>query len=247
VKRVAIVTGVSKGLGEAVAAALLARGWEVTGIGRSASARLAAAAPAFRLVACDFAAIDGVDAALAPAFAAIAAARPVAVCLVNNAATAEPVGVAGGLDAAALVRALGVNLAAPVVVANAFVRHCVNAAAGADCRVVNVSSGLAVRAVPGAGAYSIAKAGLEMLTKMLDADVAAPSFRAITLRPGIIDTPMQEFMRARSDAEMPSAPMFREFHASGRLADPDALAARIVSRLIEAPVERGRTYDATEL
>ena len=69
----------------------------------------------------------------------------------------------------------------------------------------------------------------------------------MTLRPGIIDTPMQESLRARSDAEMPSAPMFREFHASGQAGDPDVLAARIVSRLIEAPVERGRTYDATEL
>ena len=245
--RAAIVTGVSKGLGEALAAALLARGWQVTGVGRSAAARLAAAGPAFRLVACDLAALDRLDAALGPEFAAIAAARPSAVCLVNNAATAEPVGVAGQLDAASLVRALGVNLAAPAVVANAFVRHCVTAATGADCRVINVSSGAAVRAIPGAGAYSIAKAGLEMLTKMLDADVAAPGFRAVTLRPGIIDTPMQEYLRARRDAEMPSAPMFREFHSSGKLVAPDVLAAKIVARLLEAPVERGRTYDATEL
>ena len=99
--RAAIVTGVSKGLGEALAAALLARGWQVTGVGRSAAARLAAAGPAFRLVACDLAALDRLDAVLGPAFAAIAAARPSAVCLVNNAATAEPVGVAGELDAAA--------------------------------------------------------------------------------------------------------------------------------------------------
>lgn len=245
--RIAIVTGVSKGLGEALAAALLARGWQVVGIGRGAAARLAAAGPAFRLVACDLAAIDGLDAALDPAFTAIAAARPSAVCLVNNAATAEPVGVAGQLDAAALVSALEVNLAAPVVIANAFVRRCADGAVGADCRVINISSGAAVRAIPGAGAYSIAKAGLEMLTKMLDADVPVPAFRAITLRPGVIDTPMQESLRARSDAELPSAPMFREFHASGRLVDPDVLAAKIVSRLIEAPVERGRTYDATEL
>lgn len=245
--RAAIVTGVSKGLGEALAAALLARGWQVTGVGRSAAARLVAAGPAFRLVACDLAAPDSLDAVLGPEFAAIAATRPSAVCLVNNAATAEPVGVAGELDAAALVRALGVNLAAPAVVANAFVRHCVTASTGADCRVINISSGAAVWAIPGAGAYSIAKAGLEMLTKMLDADVAAPGFRAVTLRPGIIDTPMQESLRARSDAEMPSAPMFREFHASGKLVAPDVLAAKIVARLLEAPVERGRTYDATEL
>ena len=38
--RCAVVTGVSKGLGEAIAANLLTRGFDVIGIGRSASARL---------------------------------------------------------------------------------------------------------------------------------------------------------------------------------------------------------------
>ena len=38
--RAAIVTGVSRGLGEALAAALLGRGFAVLGVGRTASAKL---------------------------------------------------------------------------------------------------------------------------------------------------------------------------------------------------------------
>ena len=50
----AIVTGVSRGLGEALAVAMLARGFTVLGVGRTASPRLKG--KRFHLAACDLAA-----------------------------------------------------------------------------------------------------------------------------------------------------------------------------------------------
>ena len=49
----AIVTGVSRGLGEALAIELLGRGFRVLGVGRTNSPRLAH--EAYRFVACDLA------------------------------------------------------------------------------------------------------------------------------------------------------------------------------------------------
>ena len=49
----AIVTGVSRGLGEALAVAMLARGFTVLGVGRTASPRLKG--KRFHLAACDLA------------------------------------------------------------------------------------------------------------------------------------------------------------------------------------------------
>ena len=49
----AIVTGVSRGLGEALAAAMLARGFTVLGVGRTASPRLTG--KRYHLAACDLA------------------------------------------------------------------------------------------------------------------------------------------------------------------------------------------------
>ena len=54
--RAAIVTGVSRGLGEALAADLLGRGFRVLGVGRTDSPRLAH--DAYRFVACDLADSD---------------------------------------------------------------------------------------------------------------------------------------------------------------------------------------------
>ncbi|MEP6678083.1 MAG: SDR family NAD(P)-dependent oxidoreductase [Betaproteobacteria bacterium] len=241
--RTAIVTGVSRGLGEALALALLRRGFHVTGVGRGTSARLAG--ERYRFVACDLADVAGIDAALSAPFTAIAALRPASACLVNNAALAGTVGVYGTHASADFVGPLAVNLAAPAALANLFCR--VFAAMAGDRRIVNVSSGSAARVLPGFGYYSVAKAGLEMLTAGIAAEQGAQGIRAISLRPGIIATDMQREARSHSEAAFPSVGVFRDFHEKGLLVEPDAAADRIATFAIEAPVEQGRVYSYAEL
>jgi NAD(P)-dependent dehydrogenase (short-subunit alcohol dehydrogenase family) len=270
----AFVTGVSRGLGEAVAVSLLADGWEVFGIGRSAGPALAV--PGFELVRCDLADLPAALLPIERAMAAVASstAFPVAasaayslsgspvhstagsaprspartpsrVVLVNNAAVAEPVGLLGTLTSEAILRSLTVNLAAPAVLANAF---CASFADPAQPRlVINVTSGSAAHVMAGSGLYSVAKCGMEMLTRALTADHPEPAFRAVTLRPGIIDTDMQQFMRSRSTDELPNVALFQDFHQSGRLVDAATVAMKMLARLIDCEVEAGRTYAYAEL
>ena len=241
--RAAIVTGVSRGLGEALAVALLARGFHVTGIGRATSARLGG--DRYRFVAFDLADVRGIDAALTAPLSAVAASRPASVCLINNAAVAGPIGVFGKPASSDIAASLDVNLAAPAALANLFCR--VFAGSAGDLRIVNVSSGAAVRTIPGIGLYSVAKAGLEMLTAGIAAEQGAGGIRAIALRPGIVATDMQVNARSHSAEAFPSVTMFRDFHEKGLLVDPDVAADRIVTHVVEAPVEQGRTYSYAEL
>src|SRR5512135_2480240 len=95
-----IITGVSRGLGEALAAALLDSGAVIVGVGRTASTKLKGAR--FRHVQCDLADPTAIAAGLAPALRALAESNPSAVTLINNAAVAAPVGLVGHLDAAAV-------------------------------------------------------------------------------------------------------------------------------------------------
>jgi benzil reductase ((S)-benzoin forming) len=238
-----IVTGVSRGLGEALAAELLARDCRVLGVGRTSSARLAS--DRYRFVSCDLSQAAELFALLEPAFDAIAAERPDAVCLVNNAATIEPAGVLGQLDAADIASSLAVNLVAPVTLSSLFCR--VFAGDATERRIINVSSGAAQSTLPGESLYCIAKAGLEMLTRSLAAEHSSPRFRAITLRPGIIDTQMQAFARSQPKTRMPSVDLFKGFHAGKQLVAPDVVARKVVERLVLGPVEHGRTYSYAEL
>ena len=57
---------------------------------------------------------------------------------------------------------------------------------------------------------------------------------------------MQAYMRTRDPAEFPSAALFRGFKENGLLKDPADVAARIVERLVLAPIEHGRTSSHTD-
>jgi benzil reductase ((S)-benzoin forming) len=112
---------------------------------------------------------------------------------------------------------------------------------------VNISSGAATNTLLGEGVYCVAKAGMEMLTRMLAAEEQAATFRAVTVRPGVIDTDMQTFARSQSAEVLPSVDMFKGFHRDGRLVPPEVVAAKIVEKIVVGAVERGRTYTYQEL
>ena len=241
--RAAIITGVSRGLGEALAAELLVRGWNVLGVGRKSGAHLAG--ECYRFVEIDLADVGKIDATLSAPLTDIRSSHPSAVVCVNNAAVAGPVGVGGRLTACDIAASFEVNLAAPAALANLFCR--VFADAVEDCRIINVSSGAAQTVLPGSAMYCAAKAGLEMLTRTLAAEQGANGVRVITLRPGILDTDMQAFMRSQAEDVLPTAGLFKGFHERHQLVAPSVAAAKIVEKIVLAKVEQGRTYSYADL
>ena len=238
----AIVTGVSRGLGEALASELLAQGATVVGIGRTASARHCG--PRYKHVSCDLARPSLVAAAVLPALREVAALKPEHVTLINNAAVPTPVGIVGKLDAAEIEAALATNVTAPLVLADLFLRAFPDSV---PRRIINVSSGAAQTAVAGSAAYCMSKAALEMLTRSIVADGAGRTVECISLRPGIFETGMQQYMRSRDPAEFPSVALFRGFKEQGMLKDPADVARAIVTKLVLGPVDNGRTYVHTDL
>ena len=239
----AIITGVSRGLGEAIAVELLAHGWTVVGVGRKSSARLHGAH--YRFVDLDLADVGTIEAKLSPPLTDIARSRPAAVVCINNAAVAGPAGIAGRIPHAEIAASLAANLIAPVVIANLFCRIFTDGES--DRRIINVSSGAAQTPLPGSAAYCTAKAGLEMLTRTLAAEQGPNGIRVVALRPGIIDTEMQTFMRSQPEHVLPTAAMFKGFHEQRQLVAPDVAAAKIAEKVVFARVEQGRTYSYAEL
>ena len=239
----AIITGVSRGLGEALAAQLLTRGWTVIGVGRQSAARLRG--ERYRFVNADLVDVDVIEGKLSPPLTELATSSPSTVVCVNNAAVAGPIGIGGRIPHREIAASFAVNLVAPAAIANVFCRIFTDARQ--DRRIVNISSGAAQTPLPGSALYCAAKSGLEMMTRTLATEQGDDGIRIIALRPGIIDTDMQTMMRSHSEDVLPTASMFREFHAQRQLVAPDVAAEKIVEKILLARVEQGATYKYSEL
>lgn len=87
---------------------------------------------------------------------------------------------------------LRVNLTGTFLADRACARRMVADGGGA---IVNIASIAAAVPFPGSGEYSVSKAGIVMLTKVLAAELASRGVRVNAIGPGVIETPMTAFLQ----------------------------------------------------
>jgi benzil reductase ((S)-benzoin forming) len=230
--RVALVTGASSGIGEAVARDLLRRGWRVVGASRRRGPIREPAYSHLRIDLGDVAAlVSSIEAGMADLVADPALRR---LALVNNAADLGLEGPVARADPARWLHVLAVNVSAPAALMGWLVRQ---ARPGVALRIVNVSTGAAAHAIPGLGAYGSSKAALRMAGMVLGAELdsrtgsAAVDATVLSYEPGVVDTAMQTAARGSSPELLPSVAMFERFAAEGRLVPPTAPAQEIADYL----------------
>ncbi len=236
--KTAIVTGTSRGLGLALAQGLLKLDYQVISVGRSSHDELDEE-NSYRFIACDLSNIDDI-AGLELQLGKYVHAEQEQLVLINNAATAAPVGVMGDLSDEEIISSLQLNLASVVQLANSFCR--IFSSLSCDKRIVNISSGAAFTAIPGSSVYCIAKAGIEMLTQTIATENAHHGVSAMSIQPGFIDTGMQTWLR-RQDAEaLPSVEMYRGFQEQEQLLPADTVAQNIIKSAVLSIPRNGESF-----
>lgn len=104
-------------------------------------------------------------------------------------------------------------------------------------RILNISSGLAHFTLPGTGIYSISKAALYMLYQVINTECNPDKVIAGSVRPGKVDTYMQQNLRAKDAEAFPSTQLFKDFYAQGALRNPDDVARYIINILLNTSDE----------
>jgi NAD(P)-dependent dehydrogenase (short-subunit alcohol dehydrogenase family) len=153
--------------------------------------------------------------------------------VVNNAAIVQPISAVARTDPADWRYNLEVNLLGPFNL----IRASADALRRQKGRVVNVSSGAANLALESMSAYCTGKAALNHFTRVLA--VEEPELTALTVRPGVVDTNMQTFIRQEGPRSMPSdqADYYRQLKDRGEL-EPATIPARSIAWLaLYAPRE----------
>jgi short-subunit dehydrogenase len=214
-----LVTGSTRGIGAAIAAALARRGARVIGHGRADGADVLGA---------DLADPEAASRLWSRALEQLDSHVDV---LINNAGVFEP----AGIDLpdedwdAAWSRTLQINLKAAADLSRLAVHHFLERPGGG--RIINVASRAAYRGdSPAHWHYAASKAGMVAMTKSIARGFAARGVLAYAVCPGFTLTGMaDDYLASRGGAGLlADIPL-------GRVADPEEVAAAVVFLALEAP------------
>ncbi|MGG1399831.1 (S)-benzoin forming benzil reductase [Bacillus salipaludis] len=249
--RYAIITGASKGLGEAIAKRLLMEEIAVISVSRTENEEIKQLAAEkgsyYKHYSCNLSLEEEVQEIFMLITHNIFLKNPEEIFLFNNAGMIEPIHTVGNLDQTPIIRNIDVNLISPILITNLFLKKARQA--NTSLQVINITSGAAVRSIEGWSVYCSAKAGLNMFTQTVALEQAAAksTHKIYALSPGIMDTKMQETIRSSSNESFKELERFKEFKEKSMLLPPEKVANALVDLALSGEAETGRIYNVNDL
>ncbi|MCH2111631.1 MAG: SDR family NAD(P)-dependent oxidoreductase [Planctomycetes bacterium] len=199
-----LITGTSRGIGAGLARACADAGMRVAGCARTNPAEWESPE------ACEIQAqVDVADEAQVVAFIEqTAVAFGNIDLLVHNAGVLEPIAPLRDLSAEQMRAHLDINFMGSFFATKAYVQHMRGHAYPGV--LLHISSGAAWNGYAGWGAYCAGKAALDRLAETAQLEEADASLRVHAIAPGVVDTYMQEQIRASDPAAFPMLDKFLE-------------------------------------
>lgn len=183
-----IITGASRGIGEASARLFADQGANVVLLARSETTIKAIAAEiggTALAIACDVSSYADMDQAVQTATEKFGKVD----ILINNAGVIEPISHIATADPAAWAKAIDINLTGVFNGMRCVLPAMIEAKSGT---ILTVSSGAAHNPIEAWSHYCSSKAGAEMMTRMAHLENAAHGIRCMGLSPGTVATQMQK-------------------------------------------------------
>jgi NAD(P)-dependent dehydrogenase (short-subunit alcohol dehydrogenase family) len=227
--KVALITGASRGIGEAIAYALAQYGAQCILVSRkieglqAVADKIRAEGGKAEAIACHVGDLNQIEAL----FKEVQERFGRLDILINNAATNPYFGDMLGADEGVWDKTNDVNLKGPFFMIQHAARLMMESGGGS---IVNVSSMNGVRPAPLQGIYSITKAGLISMTKAFAKELAAKNIRVNAVLPGLTET---KFSKAIIENELVYDYAIRMI-PMGRHAQPSEIAGAVLYLVSDA-------------
>jgi benzil reductase ((S)-benzoin forming) len=239
-----LVTGTSRGIGEALAKKLLEEGNTVLGVARGRSDALKF--PKYHHQTFDLADSSQISQIMEKVDEVVDNQRFDFICLVNSASPLEPVGAIEKCPANEIESHIRVCLIASMILTSLFIRRF------SDDRVRKkvafITGGSASTAVSHESIYCGAKAGVTMFAQCvgLEQKDKEYGFEVITIGPGMVDTYMHQMARSKNKDEYIWADLCKQVYEEGKLQNPVDVAENIYF-ILKYKYEQGKYVQVSEV
>lgn len=241
--RTIIITGVSRGLGQALSQTLADENTKLVGFGRTQGDFSGT------FHTCDFTKPQLAASIFEQALQAEPLEDSDSITFIANAGRLGLLETAQHLDSFEIEETIAANLTHSALAASAFLRRVESLPA--PKAFLQISSGAALPERPKASwsLYCATKAGQEQLVRTIakEQETAPNPTAFININPGVMETAMQEQIRQTSPKAFPDVERFIKLKEEGRIPSPNTIA-REIAKLLSNPsdLENGKTYDLSQ-
>lgn len=235
------ITGTSKGIGLSLAKQLIKEGNFLYLVSRTINQELVELAKQQKVKVVyksyDLSDVESLESLIKDFYSQIDIELVNGVYLINNAGMLDPINSIEHVLPHEIVKHMNVNLVAPMILQSSFIRESINKLNKlTQVRVLNISSGAALRPFQGWSVYCSSKAGLNMFTQgtVKDLEAIESQIKVVAVAPGIVDTSMQAMIRNATETEFELVEQFKEYKEQGQLLEPQFVGERLV-KLIHSP------------
>ena len=225
--KLAFVTGVSSGIGEALVNTLLEKNYSVVGLGRKSSITH----PNFSFYQIDLSDTSRLENFTFDAYDANE------IVLVNNAGIIGDIAPVGDLKSNSIKEIITTNVIALQILCNKFIHQFLTKTP--HLHIVNISSGAGKRPIDAWATYCSSKVAVDLFSQTIQEEMKArnsQNFFIHAVAPGIVDTNMQVQIRAASPDKFLASQRFHDIKNNNELSSPVSVAQRLFE-LIKNPAK----------
>ncbi|MFZ4547505.1 MAG: SDR family NAD(P)-dependent oxidoreductase [Bacteroidales bacterium] len=246
-----ILTGASRGIGEALTRKLIKPGNTIFAVSRTMNEDLVELAAGLNVPLFyfenDLSFREQAELFINEAFSHIQFSDHDRIALINNAGMLEPVAPLKSLDFDQAEKHLNLNFLTPLVLNSIFISK--TSANNIPKVILNISSGASFIPYSGWAVYCSSKAALDMLTKVAGLEQSFEKYpvKIFALAPGIIETTMQETIRKSKEDMFPDRNSFIKLYEDGKLAKPEDVARIILDSIFDNSIHTGSVLTIEQL